>query len=221
MKTVMLMSKLYLHRFESIFRRFFYIFFNYEGINYNFETFLENNQPKRSLLSVQFSNLGFRLLAPGNLSAAELDEALDSLYNHVTKQEHTALLQLHALHAAVTTTAEKTYKICLSDNENKSNQLLKSKIREYFESALPLENLPEVQDKAINEEQVASDVRSLICMYQDNVFTGRAVARIFHGIQSPNYPAVIWGRCKFWRQYIDVNFHTLCQIATAEILKMR
>lgn len=183
--------------------------------------FSENNQPKRSLLSVQFSNLGFRLLAPGNLSAAELDEALDSLYNHVTKQERTALQQLHALHAAVTTAAEKTYKTCLTDNESKCNLLLKSKIRKYFESAQPLEDLPEVQDKAVNEDQIATDVRSLICMYRDNVFTGRTVARIFHGIQSPNYPAVIWGRCKFWRMYIDVNFHTLSQIATAEILKMR
>lgn len=146
---------------------------------------------------------------------------MDSIHNHVTKQEHTALLQLHALHAAVTAAAEKTYKSCLSDDENKCNHLLKPRICEYFESTEPLEYLPEAQDKVINEDQIANDVRALICLYRDNVFSGRTVARIFHGIQSPNYPAVIWGRCKFWRLHIDVNFHVLTQIATAEILKMR
>lgn len=185
--------------------------------------FSENNQPKRSLLSVQFSNLGFRLLAPGNLSAAELDEALDSLYEHVTAQERTALLQLQALHNAVTAVSEKTYKTCLSEDKSECNQMLKLKIREYFESAAPLENIPELEstDSSINEDLIISDVRALICMYKDNAFTGRAIARIFHGIQSPNYPAVIWGRCKFWRLHINSDFHALCQIATAEILKMR
>lgn len=79
----------------------------------NLEWTSVNEQPKRSLLSVQFSNLGFRVLAPGNLSATELDEALDSLYDHVVTQEKTALLQLQALHLAVTEAAEPSYRYIL------------------------------------------------------------------------------------------------------------
>lgn len=77
------------------------------------------------------------------------------------------------------------------------------------------------QDVAENEAQVACDVRNLIVSYRDNNFTGRAVARIFHGIQSPNYPAYIWGKCRFWRTHISFDFNALCQIATREILALR
>lgn len=175
-----------------------------------------NNQPKRSLLNVQFSNLGFRVLAPGNLSPAELDEALDSLYDHVVTQEKTALQQLHALHNAVKTAAQHSYKNC-----TESNQQLKEKIRNYFESETPVVDLPVAEDVTVNEEKIVNDVRTMVFMYKDNVFNGRTIARIFHGIQSPNYPAVIWGRCKFWRAHINTDFHTICRIATAEILKLR
>lgn len=178
--------------------------------------FLVNNQPKRSLLNIQFSNLGFRVLAPGNLSAMELDEALDSLHDRVMRQEKTALQQLQALHAAVSSAAQPSYKNCAENNEE-----LKMKIRGYFESKDPLVDLELMEETVVNEERIVNDVRALVFMYRDNVFSGRAVARIFHGIQSPNYPAVIWGRCKFWRVHIDSDFHSICKIATREILKLR
>lgn len=78
-----------------------------------------------------------------------------------------------------------------------------------------------VQDKVTNEEQIAADVRNLIIRYRDTKFTGRAVARIFHGIQSPNYPALIWSKCRFWRVHIAANFNVICKIATREILALR
>lgn len=72
-----------------------------------------------------------------------------------------------------------------------------------------------------NEQQIAADVRSLIMCYRDTKFTGRAVARIFHGIQSPNYSAVIWGRCRFWRAHLAANFNGISKLATKEILALR
>lgn len=106
-------------------------------------------------------------------------------------------------------------------NEESKEVFLKRKIREYFASPNPLASLPKMEAKSVCEEQIAADTRSLVCMYRDNSFTGRAVARIFHGIQSPNYPAVIWGRCKFWRAHMAEDFRTICQIATREILRLR
>lgn len=159
------------------------------------------------------------MLAPGNLTPVQLDEALDSLHEHVVNQERTSLLQLHALHLAVSKVVQKSFKDCL-EQESCSEQL-KSKILEYFESPNPLDNLPAIKECEVNEEQIAADVRALVCMYRDNTFTGRAVARIFYGIQSPNYPAVIWGRCKFWRMHMNTDFHAVCKIATKEILRMK
>ncbi|CAH0547339.1 unnamed protein product [Brassicogethes aeneus] len=186
----------------------------------NLEWTTVNNQPKRSSLSVVFSNLGFRLLAPGNLDDDQLDEALDSLYTRVVDQERMALLQLRAVHETLVEVAGPTYRTCLGDETENVNKL-KNKVREYFESSDPLGSLPEIKPKPVNEELIINDIKTLIHMYRDNSFTGRAIARIFHGIQSPNYPAVMWGRCKFWRSHIAVDFHTIYKLATIEILKLR
>lgn len=193
-----------------------------------------NGQPKRSSLSVQFSNLGFRLLAPGNLTDEQLDKALDTIYTTVQNQETKALKKLHAVHQVLSKVAAKSYKSCLDQSES----TLKQSIRDYFQSPDPLAGLGKdcwivrfcfelslsvetTSSVVSNEEQLVNDVRAMICMYKDNQFTGRALARIFHGIQSPNYPAVIWGRCKFWRRHLSEDFNEICRIATREIIKMR
>ena len=46
--------------------------------------------------------------------------------------------------------------------------------------------------------------------HQEHTWSGRAVARIFHGIQSPNFPAKQWGRVRgSWRRHLDVDFNLL------------
>lgn len=179
--------------------------------------FLEQNQPKRSKLTVQFSNLGFRLRAPGNLPSNELDEALDTLYNKVSSQLDTSLKQLHAMHSTLTNVSAKSHRACLEE----AGQKLREEIRDYFSSENPLKAIEITSSGEVCEEQIAADVRQLVVMYRDNKFNGRAVARIFHGIQSPRYPAVIWGRCRFWRQHLTVDFNIIYQIATQEVQKMR
>ncbi|XP_076264660.1 recQ4 helicase isoform X2 [Rhynchophorus ferrugineus] len=189
----------------------------------NLEWITVNNQQKRSSLSVQFTNLGFRLLAPGNLSDESLDDALDSLYNQVKEQEAKALKQLHIVHKTLLDVSEKNYNLCINQDESKENgpNPLKLKIRDYFNSLDPLADIGKEPPKEINEEQLVKDVISLISMYRDNQFTGRAVARIFQGIPSPNYPSVLWGRCKFWRSHMHEDFNEICKIATREIIRFR
>lgn len=182
---------------------------------------LANGVPKRSSLTVEFSNLGFRLLAPGNLTGDQLDDTLDYLYKRVVDQENMCLMQLRALHSTLTSFTARTYKDCITTEASDNENLLKEKIRDYFNSTNPLAGYDEDKIKPVVEENIVKDTRQLIIMYKDNVFTGRAVARIFHGIQSPNYPAVIWGRCRFWRSHLHDDFHEICRIATREILKMR
>lgn len=57
--------------------------------------FLENDAPKRSKISVQFDNLGFRLTSPGDLTDDELDATLDLLHTRTNSQEKTQLLQVY------------------------------------------------------------------------------------------------------------------------------
>ncbi|KAL1518211.1 hypothetical protein ABEB36_001870 [Hypothenemus hampei] len=180
---------------------------------------LEWASGKRSKLTVQFMDLGFRLLAPGNLSDDELDETLDNLYSQVRDQETKALKQLCAVHKALTSVTNENNLSSSFNDENNSN--LKTIIRDYFRAVDPLATVILESAGIQNEDLLVNDIKALITMYRDTQFTGRAVARIFHGIQSPNYPAVIWGRCKFWRRHLSDDFHDICRIATREILKMR
>nr|CAD7576750.1 unnamed protein product [Timema californicum] len=56
---------------------------------------------RRTGITVEFSDLGFRVLAPGKLSPRQLDEALDSVYSRVENQEKSSLLQLDAVFCAL------------------------------------------------------------------------------------------------------------------------
>lgn len=56
---------------------------------------LVNGAPKRSKISVQFNDLGFRLMSPGDLTDDELDATLDLLHNRSISQEKTQLLQVN------------------------------------------------------------------------------------------------------------------------------
>jgi ATP-dependent DNA helicase Q4 len=72
-----------------------------------------------------------------------------------------------------------------------------------------------------NEEYIAADIRNLILTYKDTCFTGRSIARIFHGIQSPNYSAIKWSKCRFWRSHITDDFNAICELAIKEIFKLK
>lgn len=49
---------------------------------------------RRSLLSTSFSDLGFRIRSPGDLTDDELDSALDTLAKRTSSQESTQLAQV-------------------------------------------------------------------------------------------------------------------------------
>lgn len=53
-----------------------------------------NGARKRSSITVSFSNLGFRIRSPGDLTAKELDMALDSLEKRTSSQEKAQLVQV-------------------------------------------------------------------------------------------------------------------------------
>uniref|UniRef100_A0A8B9H1W6 DNA 3'-5' helicase n=1 Tax=Astyanax mexicanus TaxID=7994 RepID=A0A8B9H1W6_ASTMX len=72
------------------------------------------------------------------------------------------------------------------------------------------------------EQQIRADVRGFLASQSEEKFSGRAVARIFHGIGSPCYPAQIYGRDRrFWRKYIQFDFNEIIRIATQEIIRTR
>ncbi|XP_063241000.1 ATP-dependent DNA helicase Q4 isoform X2 [Bacillus rossius redtenbacheri] len=175
---------------------------------------------RRTGLAVEFSRLGFRVAARGDLPARELDEVLDTLHARVRGREAAALAQLESVFAALTAVSCPEYKECSEECNIDRSEQLKGIIREYFQREQVACDLPS-EEGLRNEDQVAADVRALVCGYRDTGFTGRAVARIFHGIASPCFPAQVWGRCRFWRAHLDKGFQALCRVATREILHLK
>lgn len=55
---------------------------------------IENGTSRRSNISVEFFDLGFRVRAPGDLSPIELDSTLDLLYSRVKEQENNQVNQV-------------------------------------------------------------------------------------------------------------------------------
>ena len=189
----------------------------------NLEWKTVNGASKRSAISVRYDRLGLRVKAPGDLTDVELDEALDALVSRAQSQETSALQQLETIGVTLHKFSMPAVTGCLVLNEemeSKSDEL-KAVIRRYFEGEVLMEIDWKQHMKVEMENEVVGDVRNLVISYRDNNFTGRAVARIFHGIQSPNYPAYVWNKCRFWRAHLSCNFNGLCQIATREILALR
>lgn len=188
----------------------------------NLEWKVENNVRKRSPISVSFFDLGFRLRSPGDLSDDELDKTLDSLYARVTGQEKAQLVQLQSISDALSSVAFPTYLAAGGTiGIDGASQKLKQIVRTYFQSDLnvDMELVPEPDNTP--DTQLLSDIRTMIHRYPQNNFSGRSIARIFFGVQSPNYPAVIWGRSNFWRAHTSVDFNRIVRLANAEIVRMR
>lgn len=127
----------------------------------------------------------------------------------------------------LTSVAAPSYRISVNaEYTDERSENLKKIIREYFQSneKIAKDFVDEVKtnnEHASSDGHIKSDIRTMISQYPENNFTGRALARIFHGVQSPVYPAVIWGRCKYWRAHIKTDFNHIVKLANKELLNIR
>lgn len=102
---------------------------------YCFGLFVVNGQPKRTTISIQFSDLGFRVRSPGDLSDAELDTTLDLLYDRVTSHERLQLLQLQNVFNGLSEVAFDNCALTVKQPEesDRRSDVLKEHIRDYFQ----------------------------------------------------------------------------------------
>ena len=204
----------------------------------------------RSTVLVEFSGLAFHVRAPGDFTPEERDHVCRFLGKKVKGQEEREVEKLHLLHAVLQSISQNSHFYCERNNIEPKTRLeeersvptacaelpqstLQDMIHRYFSSegldrtfltsSLGIHILPILREIAPEQEQaVRSDVHSLVVTHGNLQFTGRTVARIFHGIASPLFPAKVWGRQhRFWRKHLSVDFNMLCQIATVKLLELR
>ncbi|KAM4044045.1 LOW QUALITY PROTEIN: ATP-dependent DNA helicase Q4 [Anomaloglossus baeobatrachus] len=182
----------------------------------------------RSGVLVEFSKLSFHFRSYGDLTSEELEEVCDFLHQKVTSREATALRQLKSCYRVFHSVAYRSSGACAEKVNPERSAQLKTLILHYFEGKEPL-NDPEEADLADGQvkaedwkAQVYSDVRLFLSIHQDECFSGRSVARVFHGISSPCYPAQIYGRDRrFWRKYLHLDFNNVMQLCKEEILRLK
>lgn len=104
----------------------------------NLEWTTVNGFKKRSTISVIYSDLGFRIRAPGDLTDDELDGTLDLLHKRVSNQEKKQLTQLQCVFDALSSVSFNSYLPCSkTDCSTEPSEKLKSIIREYFQNDCP------------------------------------------------------------------------------------
>ncbi|XP_062424557.1 ATP-dependent DNA helicase Q4 [Rhea pennata] len=188
----------------------------------------------KSGVLVEFGDLSFHLRAYGDLADHELDSMCDFLHRRVVAREKAALGQLRACFQAFQSVAFPTCAPHPEHAEEERSTRLKALLRDYFEKKPPGEQARPTHESDAEEEalgaaklrdwesQIRADIRHFLSIRQDEKFSGRALARIFHGIGSPCYPAQVYGRDRrFWRKYLHFDFHKLARLATEEILGSR
>ncbi|XP_013851840.2 ATP-dependent DNA helicase Q4 isoform X2 [Sus scrofa] len=180
--------------------------------------------PRGTGVLVDFKVLAFHLRSPGDLTAQEKDQICDFLHGRVQAREREALARLHHTYWAFHSVAFPSCGPCLEQPDEERSGRLKALLRRYFEEeeAGPEgmdQQGPEPGQATDWEAQIRRDIRHLLSSWPEQQFSGRAVARVFHGIGSPRYPAQVYGRDRrFWRKYLHLNFHALMHLATEEIL---
>uniref|UniRef100_A0A3B4BDL0 DNA 3'-5' helicase n=1 Tax=Periophthalmus magnuspinnatus TaxID=409849 RepID=A0A3B4BDL0_9GOBI len=184
----------------------------------------------RSGVMVEFSAPSFYFRSYGDLSDEEMDQVCHFLHNRVQSQETTQLYQLASCFKAFKSVAYQRVTSCVDDLDESRSLLLKSLLSEYFEKRRDQVKACYNNELLLNvvfqlfdwEGQIRADIRSFLANRSDERFTGRAVARILHGIGSPCYPAITYGKDRrYWRKYIQFDFNQLIRLATQEIIQFK
>lgn len=193
----------------------------------------------QSGILVEFSDLSMHHRAPGDLSDSERDSVCDFLEDRILAEERSQLQQLQFVYDSLKNVSFSEFWQCADAVDEEADKQLKQIVRSYFEDCNDKtkeelavltkarkgsRSIPSsiTRDDHVNWDGVARDIRALLGVHHDHSFTGRAVARIFHGIDSPCYPAEVFGRDRrFWRKHLDVEFNSLRKFATQELIRFR
>ncbi|KAJ1194933.1 hypothetical protein NDU88_004218 [Pleurodeles waltl] len=128
---------------------------------------------------------------------------------------------------------------CADEVNVERSEKLKAQLMEYFEKKLVTDENgirvlsdnedeededQDLQDVKLRdcESLIRADISQFLSIRNEETFSGRAVARIFHDIGSPCYPSRVHGRDRrYWRKYFHFDFNELIRLATEEIIRWK
>lgn len=182
----------------------------------------------KSGISIEFETKSFYVKRKCIVDESELDELIDHLWERVRAQMNFSHSNFKALYRIVSENAFRSvHEYLHSDQmETKSNSL-KELFNRYFNNRLDLDEFTqnakldyETNQNPESEKHAVANIKKFIYTYEkETKLTGTVIARIFHGISTPKYPAEVWGRNRnFWRAHLDIEFERLTKLCTQQLL---
>ena len=195
----------------------------------------------KSGISVEFQTKSFYLKRKCILDENELDIVNDHLWARVSSQMKFSHLNFKALYKILYDNSFRSIGEYIDNfinhNENddddsvnlieKRDSLLKENFNNYFNNKLNINEFTlntqlefEANQTEEKDKQAIVNIKKFIYTYEKEAkLTGTVIARIFHGISTPRYPAEVWGRNRnFWRSHLDIEFERLTKLCTQQLL---
>ncbi|KAG0562918.1 hypothetical protein KC19_9G182700 [Ceratodon purpureus] len=146
-----------------------------------------------------------------------------SITARLSEVEKCKVAKLDAMYTAAAAAAAYRGEEKSTDSECTGQQLsLQNNISSYFsrcEVNLSTQSVPSIVEST--SSFLRADIKVFLKTHENTSFTGRAVARIFHGLWSPAYPYAAWCKNHFWGRYSKTCFNAVREAATSQILELR
>lgn len=178
---------------------------------------------RQSHVRVGFEGNAFHLRSVGDLDEKERAEINLFLRDYMDKYETIERNRVAKVYDIL-----KSHSIPVDKMSDKRARLetstqLKNALNSYFNSSLQLGKCDDQQTSANddeeaekyqqNSEESAMKSAKAFVAAHGTAHTPLAIAKIFQGISSPNYPAETWGmNKKLWRTHLDIDFKRLRKV---------
>lgn len=178
----------------------------------------------KSGIEVEFFGLSFCLQTKTKAANEFLDAVTDLLHRRVIAQENKEIAQLRLCFNTMQQFSYSNVGNCKDVTDTDKSTRLKATITRYFRETQAIKDVEEDTPalSAEDDGELRSTIRQFLHVHANDLeskVTGRAIARIFHGIDSPRYPARSWGPARrFWRCKLHLDFNAIRKIATEELI---
>jgi ATP-dependent DNA helicase Q4 len=161
----------------------------------------------------------------------DLDQAIDEIVAKIKHLERVSLEKIDAMFRLATLDSEKTmherireYFGAENDSLLKSSESIPLSSSTISTPSYPINLTQSLVGSKIpyssnsTNALIAADVKVFISLYGESISTARQIARIFHGLASPQFPKEEWERNRFWGKSVSTPFEIIQSIAQEQLI---
>lgn len=178
---------------------------------------------RRRLITVKWDDRSYCVKLLKGQAEVDRDDLVRKLSKYFHDTEALALEKVNAIAQAMKATSCDTYHE--AENDTKNSERLHELVEGYFKcqnSAEFVQQLDsmcdeadrmgdtEISEKHFMYKELRSDASAFVCQHRE--IPARAIARIFHGMSSPQYPYRNYCKNPFWEKHLNFPFKQLLSV---------